>query len=151
MLGKYSPRLLFRRRQSALWGNSKPPKYCTSWAFEAWSPKIRDSISIRKAGIWHEIKLQSCFLIHLETMFEERRKDGALGLAYCWWHQEHLLGERLAPQRSNSSHAWNAGLDYATEASDSLLTMKAPWLVYSCDPFGFGGCSLVSWLMHPNL
>lgn len=71
-----------------------------------------------KAGMWHEIKLQSCFLIHLE-MFEEKSKDGAPDLVSYWWHQEHLPGERLAPQRSNSSRAWDAGLDYAVKASTS--------------------------------
>jgi len=41
-------------------------------------------------------------------------------------------------------------LDYAVEASASLLTGKATYLVYSCNPLAFGGYSLVSWVMHPN-
>lgn len=40
-------------------------------------------ISVMKAGIWRGIKFQRLFLIRLETVLEENRKDGALGLGSC--------------------------------------------------------------------
>lgn len=136
-------------------------KSFTPRVFEVWNPKMRDSISLIEAETWLTMKLQNCFLIRLETMSEENRKDGTWGRVsqiHAVWPLEVIwsnfmgftfsaLGaasrREVASWRNNSSRAQDTEFmlwkpkhsGWFTHATPSLLSSVdwwAGWCIPTC-------------------